>query len=177
MHDCQNLPFVWLLSDQRNDQGLEKALHRLPEGSAFVYRHYHLDNAAREKRFRALAAIARSKKHVVILSGDSKLARSWGADGIYGSAKTLERAASLYRIATAHDLAEIGAANRVRADAVMLSPVYSTRSHPGGATLGPVKFRLLARKAAMPVIALGGMTADRTKDLRWDRWAAIDGLS
>jgi thiamine-phosphate pyrophosphorylase len=29
----------------------------------------------------------------------------------------------------------------------------------------------------MPVIALGGMTAEHAKALDWPRWAAIDGLS
>ncbi|MEL7317386.1 MAG: thiamine phosphate synthase, partial [Pseudomonadota bacterium] len=28
-----------------------------------------------------------------------------------------------------------------------------------------------------PVIALGGMTAERAREIQWPRWAAIDGLS
>jgi thiamine-phosphate pyrophosphorylase len=74
-------------------------------------------------------------------------------------------------------MAELGLAARLGADAALLSPVFATRSHPGGATLGPVRFRLLARQAALPVIALGGMDARRARALRWRRWAAIDGLS
>jgi thiamine-phosphate pyrophosphorylase len=80
-------------------------------------------------------------------------------------------------LATAHSLREIGLANRVRADAVLLSPVFPTRSHPGARTLGPSRFRLLAAWAAMPVIALGGLSARAARRLRWPRWAAIDGLS
>ena len=34
------------------------------------------------------------------------------------------------------------------ADAVLLSPVFPTRSHPGAPVLGPVRFRLLARAGA-----------------------------
>ena len=60
---------------------------------------------------------------------------------------------------------------------MLLSPVFATRSHPGGGTLGPVRFRLLARQARLPVIALGGMNAAKARALRWKRWAAIDGLS
>ena len=54
---------------------------------------------------------------------------------------------------------------------------FPTRSHPDAATLGPMRFRALAARARMPVIALGGMTAARAEELDWPRWAAIDGLS
>jgi thiamine-phosphate pyrophosphorylase len=40
-----------------------------------------------------------------------------------------------------------------------------------------VRFRLLARQAGLPVIALGGMSAPRARALGWRCWAAIDGLS
>jgi len=60
---------------------------------------------------------------------------------------------------------------------VLLSPVFPTRSHPGQPTLGPVRFRLLAARAGLPVIALGGMNRATARRLAWPRWAAIDGLS
>ena len=37
-------------------------------------------------------------------------------------------------------------------------------------------FRLLAARSLVPVIALGGMTAQRARRLGAARWAAIDGL-
>ena len=83
----------------------------------------------------------------------------------------------MLHLATAHNLAEIGLANRLEADAVLLSPVFPTNSHPGGHTLGRSRFRLLAQHSGAPVIALGGMTKERARSLRWPRWAAIDGLS
>jgi thiamine-phosphate pyrophosphorylase len=105
-------------------------------------------------------------------------AREWGADGIYGPPRALwPRRRGLLHLATAHSLAELGLAARLSADAALFSPVFPTRSHPGGGTLGPVRFRLLARQAGLPVIALGGMDAARARALKWHRWAAIDGLS
>jgi len=80
-------------------------------------------------------------------------------------------------LATVHSLSEIGAANLLGADGLLLSPVFPTRSHPGGKSLGPLRFRLLARRAKAPVIALGGMDRRKAKRLGWKRWAAIDGLS
>jgi thiamine-phosphate pyrophosphorylase len=172
------LPRLWLISDQRNDAALERALAALPRGSGFIYRHYHLDGPKRLARFRALRRAARARGHVVILADSALTAREWGADGIYGAPRSLyPRRAGLLHLATAHDLAELGLAARLGADAVLLSPVFATRSHPGVGTLGPLRFRLLARRSRLPVIALGGMTPRRARALRWPRWAAIDGLS
>lgn len=162
----QTLPELWLVSDERNDAQLERALKRLPRGSGLIYRHYHLPPAERTARFEELARIADARGHITVIAGDG-----------YGPAAGLPRRKGALRLATAHNLREIGAANRAGVDAVLLSPVFPTRSHPQARSLGPARFRLLARHSNAPVIALGGMTADRARSLRWPRWAAIDGLS
>lgn len=172
MTEGQTLPLLWLLSDERNDARLEATLESLQPGSGFIYRHYHLPEAQRRARFVQLAAKARERGHVVILSR----AYGWGENGAYGPANAIASHPGL-RLATAHDEAEIAAANAARADAVLLSPVFPTRSHPAGAALGAAQFHRLAALARMPVIALGGMTAARAKELGHARWAAIDGLT
>ena len=172
------LPRLWLISDPRNDAGLEAALARLPRGSGLIYRHYHLPGPERLARFRVLKRAARARSHVVILADSALTAQRWGADGVYGAPRALyPRRAGLIHLATAHDIAELGLAARLGADAALLSPVFPTRSHPGGTVLGAVRFRLLARQTRLPVIALGGMTPHRARTLQWPRWAAIDGLS
>lgn len=178
MRGDETLPGMWLVSDARNDGRLEQALGRLPPGSGFVYRHYHLAPGARLARFRALRRICRRCGHLLILADSVLTAREWGAHGIYGAPLALgPRRAGLLAIATAHDLREIGQANRIDADAVMLSPVFPTRSHPGAAALGPARFRVLAARAKCPVIALGGMSTASARRLQWRRWAAIDSLA
>ncbi|MBX7532723.1 thiamine phosphate synthase [Qipengyuania sp. 1XM1-15A] len=165
----QSLPLLWLLSDARNDAGLEEALRALPRGSGFVFRHYHLDPAQRRARFDELAKIARSFGHTVILSGDE----DWGADGSYGPPERLDRG---LKLATAHNGDEIEQAVAAGADAIFLSPVFPTASHPGARTLGVYGFQVLAQQSPVPVIALGGMNAKRAVELDWPRWGAIDGL-
>lgn len=113
----------------------------------------------------------------MILSGDAEQGAAWNADGVYGPPKKLGPKGGLLRLATAHDEREIDLANQIRADAVFLSPVFPTRSHDGDACLGGVKFKELAARSQIPVIALGGMNAERARELGWPRWAAIDGLS
>ena len=118
------------------------------------------------------------RDHTVILADSALTAREWGADGVYCAPRAIYPTRSdMLSIATAHNLRELGEANRARADAVMLSPVFATNSHPGAASLGPNRFRMLVRHAKMPVIALGGMNRSAAKHLQWYRWAAIDGLS
>lgn len=173
-HD--RLPGLWLVSDARNDARLEATLARLPRGSGLVFRHYHLDPAARRRRFARLARIARRFGHRVVLAGSQAEARAWGADGAYGAPRVLGRQTGGLRLVTAHSLREIAVANRAGADAVLLSPVFATRSHPGAWTLGRVRFRLLAVRALVPVIALGGVDTARARMLRWKKWAAIDGI-
>jgi thiamine-phosphate pyrophosphorylase len=170
------IPAIWLMSDQRNDAVLAWALARLPRGSGFIFRHHHLPPRQRLARFSTLARAARARGHSVILAGTMREARRAGADGTYGPAARLVRGGRGLRLVTAHSLREIAKARR-RADAILLSPVFPTRSHPGAKVLGGSRFRLLARLARVPVIALGGMNIARARSLRWPRWAAIDGLS
>jgi len=170
------LPDIWLVSDARNDARLESALKRLPRGSGLVFRHYHLDAKERRTRFARLARIARAHGHLVALAGSAREARRWRADAAYGAPQKLGSGPALLRLVTAHSLREIAQAQRARADAILLSPAFSTRSHPSAATLAPMRFRLLACHTTAPVIALGGMNAARARSLRWKNWAAIDGI-
>ncbi|MFT4027203.1 MAG: thiamine phosphate synthase [Novosphingobium sp.] len=168
------LPRIFLVSDARNDAGLESALARLPRGSGLIFRHYHLPPRGRRARFERLRKLARRRGHLVFLAADARAARAWRADGVYGPAAALARGPALPRLVTAHSLREIGRAQR--AAAIVLSPVFATRSHPGAQGLGTVRFRLLARWAGGGVIALGGMTGRRARALGTP-WAAIDGLT
>ncbi|MCJ2178628.1 thiamine phosphate synthase [Novosphingobium album (ex Hu et al. 2023)] len=171
------LPPIWLVSDARNDAVLERALARLPRGSGLIYRHYHLPPEQRRARFRTLARAARRRGHCVVLSGSAWEAKGWGADGAYGAPSRLVYGPATLRLVTVHSLRELAKAHRARADAVLISPVFPTRSHPGAPVLGPLRFRLLAERARVPAIALGGMTAHRARAFSLRKWAAIQGLA
>ena len=111
----QSLPLLWLLSDARNDAGLEAALTALPRGSGFVFRHYHLGAAARGARFRELAAVAKASEHLTIVSGDEAAARDWGADGVYGAPERIAAASSPEAIVRCSDAFATAANSRKRA--------------------------------------------------------------
>ncbi|ABD24882.1 thiamine monophosphate synthase [Novosphingobium aromaticivorans DSM 12444] len=166
-------PHLILLSDARNDAALARAIARLPRGSALVFRHYHLPAHERRRRFAELRRLARARGISMI---GARVPTAWGGEGVYGTAREVAGRRGI-RLATAHSLGEVAAAARAGADAVLLSPVHPTRSHPGAPVLGPVRFLLLARRSPLPVIALGGMTARRAARLPVHGWAAIDGLA
>ena len=69
------------------------------------------------------------------------------------------------RTASAHGRAELVQGVRAGADAIFLSPVFPTASHPGGAALGVVRWAAAARTVRAPVLALGGINAATARRL------------
>jgi thiamine-phosphate pyrophosphorylase len=78
--------------------------------------------------------------------------------------------------AAAHSLRALMGLREI--DAVFLSPVFATTSHPGARALGPARAALIARAAPVPVYALGGITARNAGLLApsFSGIAAIGGL-
>lgn len=175
MHRRQPLPRLWMMTDERQGDRLWHALAALPRGAGLVFRHYSVPGPARRALFRHVKAIARRKGLLLLLAGRPQLARAWGADGSYGEGG--RPVPGLVRAAAAHDLRELRRAERAGAHLMFVSPVFPTRSHPQARPLGRLRFRLLARQARGPVIALGGMSRARARGLRdspMHGWAAID---
>ena len=66
-----------------------------------------------------------------------------------------------------HDLAEAEAARTEGADYLVVGPVFATASHPGRSPLGLAKLQqIVAAAGDLPVIAIGGVTADRVREVR-----------
>ncbi len=167
------LPRLWMMTDERQGDRLVAAVERLPRGSGIVFRHYRLGGRERRLLFETVRRIARRRSLMLLLAGSARQARSWGADGSHGRGP-----GPGLRTASAHNLAEIRAAERAEAGLVFLSPAFATRSHPGARPFGPLRFNLLARQARLPVVALGGMDFERAKRLDGIYgWAAIDAWS
>ena len=161
----QPLPRLWLMTDERLGEGLLEAVARLPQDAGIVFRHYSLAEPGRRALFEA---VRRTAPGPVLLAGSPDEALAWGADGSHGRHPGATTA-------PAHDLAEIRAAEAAGAAAIFLSPVFPTRSHPDAAVLGAGGFAALAGRTQLPVIALGGMNAERAKTVSGAYgWAGID---
>jgi thiamine-phosphate pyrophosphorylase len=162
------------MTDERMGEALWDALARLPRGSGVIFRHYRTPD--RRALFERVRRVTRRRGLVLLLAGSLREAAAWRADGAHGHSLHVGGSRPLVRTAPAHDAGELG---RARAHAVFVSPVFATHSHPGAPSLGPVRFGMLARRAAAPVIALGGMDARRFANiarLGAYGWAGIDAL-
>ena len=177
---AKNLPTIWLMTDERvGKAALLAAVERLPRGKAgIVFRHYRTGRTERRALFDQIAALAQRRRLVLMLAGLAREAAAWRADGWHG--RDGRRAARpLLHSRPVHGARELVAASRMRADFVFLSPLFPTRSHPGGRALGRPRFAALAKQADMPVFALGGIRPEHRRLLPTIGaygWAAIDGL-
>jgi thiamine-phosphate pyrophosphorylase len=179
MRRRHSLPRLWLMTDERQGETLWAALAALPRGAGIVFRHHATPAKQRRLLYDRIRAIARARGLVLVLAGDPHRAAAWKADGAHGRSPHRANRGAPLRTAPAHTARELVSRGRI-ADLLFLSPVFATRSHPDAATLGPARFALLARKARVPVIALGGMNAHQAKRLAAlgaYGWAAIDGLT
>ena len=66
---------------------------------------------------------------------------------------------------------------RSGADVALLSPVFVTASHPDRAALGVDQFLAIARRAAIPVYALGGVNAGNAERLAGANVAGIAAIA
>ena len=161
-------PRLWLMTDERQGETLWKTLERLPRGGGVVFRYYSTPADERRALFGRVRKAARRRGLVLIVAGFERLA----GDGVHN------RPGRGLRTASAHDLGELKRAERCGAELVFLSPVFPTRSHPGSRTLGRTRFAAIARRARVPVVALGGLDAGKARGLPGAYgWAAIDAWS
>jgi thiamine-phosphate pyrophosphorylase len=172
MRSRHNLPRRWLMTDERQGEGLFDAIARLPADAGIVFRHSSLPAAHRRALFKRVRDAAPGP---VLLAGPAEQAEAWGADGSHGRGRGFG-----LRSAPVHDYAQIRAAERDGAALLFLSPVYPTSSHPDARPLGLARFAWLARRTMLPVIALGGMNEARGRRLASFGaygWAGIDAWS
>ncbi len=178
------IPSVWLLTDERiAPSALLRAAARLPRGAGIILRHYQSDEHERRALFAALRRAARRRQLRLLLAGPVAQALAWQADGTHGRPHEGERRRphppGFVRTMPVHDMRALRAAERAGADALFLSPLFATRSHAGARPLGPARFAALARRARVPVLALGGVHPRHARlvtRLGASGYGAIDGL-
>lgn len=176
------IPRLYLLGDPQRLPDPHAAATRLPPGAAVLAR------GLAPAVLAGLAALARQRRLVLLVAGDGRLALRLGA-GLHlpdrrpatGLLPFLlaRRQRPLLLTLAAHGRAGLARARRLGGDAVLLSPVFPTASHPGAPALGPLRWVALARAGAgRPMVALGGVGAANAGRLpRWTAgFAAISGL-
>ena len=146
--------------------GLEPFLSRLEArlrgGLKLVQiREKTLARQAAEEFARRVAALGRAHGAKVLVNSDAALAREIGADGVHLTAEQLRRAPARPDFpwcgASCHSSEELRRAEALGVDFAVLGPVRATPSHPHAVPLGWERFTEIAKGAAVPVYALGGI--------------------
>lgn len=177
------LPACILMLERARIDNPAAVLATLPRGSAVILRDYAMSD--RPAQAAQLATLCRRLSLRLLVAGDPRLAFAVGAGGVHLPEGQLAHGSGIWRrwrrpawliTAAAHSPAAIARARRAGVDAVLLSPVFPTASHPGGATIGPVRFAAWTRTAALPVYALGGVTTMTGRRLKASGAIGIAGI-
>lgn len=165
----------------------ERALAALPSGNILVWRAYGEDLDRSEVR--RVARLAENRNCLLLLAGHPRLAAY--AHGIHLPEHALidpltdgylmdfrGRRPGFVVTAATHSRTAVHRAARQGVDAVLLSPVFPTQSHPGSAHLGVVRLASLAREASalgLASYALGGISS--ATDIRRLKGAGVTGIA
>jgi thiamine-phosphate pyrophosphorylase len=169
------IPSLFFVTDPERTPDPCAIARRLPRGTAIIYRHFGAPERAQTAR--NLASIARSRGLVLLIAADPTLAQRVGADGVHWPQARLPRTRSAGLVtAAAHDADSLTRAANLGVDACLLAPVLPTNSSSGNAPLGLFRAGQLAQRSAVPVIALGGITADTAKRLAGRGFAGCAGV-
>jgi thiamine-phosphate pyrophosphorylase len=152
------LPHLWLFTDEQRLPDPRAAVAGLPRGKAgVVLRHDH--DPARAELGRDLALICRTRRLVLVVAGNTRLAARLQA-GVHlrgGYWPNPIRPAGPVT-SSAHSVRDLRRARRAGADLVFLSPAFPTASHAGAPGLGPLRWAAIARHGGGATIAaLGGV--------------------
>lgn len=162
------------------------AIRHLPRGSAVIVRDHN--DASRATLARRIRRLCRERGMRLLIANDARLARTIDADGLHLSEASVRRASRRWGAThragwlitgAAHSPSALRRAARLGVDAVLLSPVFATQSHPNAPSIGPLRFARWVRESPVPVYALGGIDARTARRLRNSGamgFAAISGL-
>ena len=175
------VPSLVLMTDDDRLPDPILAARALPPGAMIVVR--ARGAARRTVLAREIMVIARTRALIVLIANDPRLAAQSGADGLHLSQVQAHLAAHWRALrprwfisVAAHDMR--AAAICRFADALLLSPIFPTLSHPQALALTPVRANRMAHGLRIPVYALGGVTPRNARLLHgFAGIAAIGALS
>ena len=174
-----HLPRLWFFTDPVRTPDPPAVARALPAGAAVVYRHFGA--ADRKQTARHLRRICTARGLRLLIGLDATLAAAAQADGVHLPERAAQeipalRAAHPQWIVTVAAHSEAALQRAAGADAAILSPVFPSRSPSAGVALTLPRAARLLRTAPTPVIALGGVTRERTHDLARGGFAGAAGI-
>ncbi len=163
-------PRLLFFTDPLRTPDPEGVAERLPPGAAVVFRAFGAPDA--EARGQKLRQITYRRGLLLLIGANAELAERLGADGLHLPERmTAElpairaRHAHWWLTVAAHgeDAARAGAA--AGADALVVSPIFSSASPSAGPPLGVEALKRIVAAVPTPVYALGGVRASTVDQL------------
>tara|TARA_Y100000590_G_C15539486_1_gene946370 strand:- start:324 stop:959 length:636 start_codon:yes stop_codon:yes gene_type:complete len=150
---------------------------KIPKKSAFLLRSYKAKE--RKKIAKQLLKFCKMKELKLLIASDIKLAKDINAHGVHFPEymikeknkinwvilKNIKLKKNWIITTAAHSLQSIKKAEFFDIDAALLSPVFSSKSHPNRKNLGINKFAKIVKKTKLPIYALGGINIKNIKSL------------
>ncbi|MDP2699228.1 thiamine phosphate synthase [Thalassospira sp.] len=183
------IPPIILMTDSQRLPDPVPTISRLPRGSMVIFRHY--DHPNRHRIALATRRACRRYGHLFIIANDPHLARRLGADGDHFPEYHLWQDRAHLRTAKGNAIRTIACHSRqalakiialpcsARPDAVLISPVFASLSHPYAPCLGIATFSemaALARWHYLHAVALGGINRNTALSLRPTKACGFAGI-
>jgi thiamine-phosphate pyrophosphorylase len=178
-----NLPPVIFMTDAERTPDPGAAIKRLPKGAGVIFRHYQVPN--RKEIAQSLVLLCRQRRITFLVAEDWRLAMEINADGIHlpehdlrswRGCSTRLGGKNFMITAAAHSQKSLWAAARAGVNAVLVSPVFPTVSHPKNVPLGITRFANMCRVSPVPVYALGGISKNNLARLHNSGCVGVAGI-
>lgn len=177
----EQLPGLIFITDRHAQPSPEEVIGKLPAGSMVILRDYGYEG--RRELGEALHYISKARNIKFLVAGDLTLALNLGADGIHlpeymmkEAAKIRKEHPALFITAATHDEIAVMTAVNMELNAVLLGPVFPTKSHPetindASLTVGISRLAAICKKCNIAIYALGGIN-EKTARLLFDTGVA-----
>ena len=180
----QRIPSLLLMTDAERLPDPSALIPKLPTGSGIIIRHFSREGKL--KLIRKIKFLCRKHKVLLFVSDDINLALSMQCDGVHFSESSLKKAAGIGKAlkpkpdfiytCACHSQRSVYAAQKAKMDAMLISPIFKTNSHPNVHTKGPWQFQNMAISTNINCYALGGLNRKTAKRLLQTKACGFAGI-
>ena len=148
---------------------------------SFIYKSVSINNI-NHANIKTIKNFCRKNKIPFFISDNFKLAKKYGADGIFLSSSYKKIGSIVLKknfkiIGAAHNQLEYSLKNKQSCEMIMLSPLFYNKKYSQNKILNVCKFNLLSMGWDKKICALGGISLNNLKKLNMTRCSAVAFIS
>ncbi len=166
---------AFFFTNRKRCADLSSVIKNLPKNSAIIFREYDLEAPEREKLATEIMQICRKYGHKILIGKNLELARKLRADGVHFSdhdqlplqilnRKNLPQKFILS--VACHNFLSVLKLRKLKIDAIFISPIFLTKSHPNAQPLGLQRLSRIILKTKSSIYALGGVNSQNINSLQ-----------